>query len=69
MFKNRCSRGDWCCVPPAEARQHDPGAAGLCSPEQVLDRDLPYLEILFCLWQFGDVGRRVAERDELSAIS
>jgi hypothetical protein len=34
----------------------------------VLDRDLPYLEILFCLWQFGDVGRGVPERDKLPAV-
>jgi hypothetical protein len=33
----------------ADARQHEPAAAGLCSPDQVLNRDLPYLEILFCL--------------------
>ena len=31
----------------ADARQHEPGAAGLRSPDQVLNRDLPYLEILF----------------------
>jgi hypothetical protein len=34
----------------------------------VLDRDLPYFEILFCLWQFGDVGRGVPERHELPAV-
>jgi len=52
----------------ADARQHEPGAAGLCGPDQVLNRDLPYLEILFCLWQFGDVSRGVPERDELPAV-
>jgi hypothetical protein len=35
----------------ANTRQHPRRAASLCSPEQVLDRNLPYLEILFCLWQ------------------
>jgi len=51
-----------------DASKHEPGAAGLCGPDQVLDRDLPYIEILFCLWQFGDVGRGVPERYELATV-
>jgi hypothetical protein len=52
----------------ADARQHEPAAAGLCGPDQVLDRDLPYIEILFCLRQFGDVGRGVPERYEPATV-
>jgi hypothetical protein len=51
-----------------QERLPEPCAAGLCGPDQVLNRDLPYLEILFCHWQFGDVGRGVSERDELPAV-
>jgi hypothetical protein len=51
-----------------DARQLESGAAGLCGPEQVLDRDLPYLEIMFCPWQLGDVGRGIPERHELPAV-
>jgi len=56
------------CLQYADARRHEPGAAGFCSPDQVLDRDLPEVEILFCLWQFGDVGRGVPKRHELPAV-
>jgi hypothetical protein len=38
----------------ADARQPGPTAASLGRPDQVLDCDLPYLEILLCLLQFGD---------------
>jgi hypothetical protein len=37
------------CLEHADARQHEPAATALGSPDQVLIRDLPYLEILFCL--------------------
>jgi hypothetical protein len=35
---------------------------------QMPNRNQSYIEILFCLRQFGDVGRGVRERYELSVV-
>jgi hypothetical protein len=50
----------------ADARQHEPAAAGLCSVEQLLDRDLPYLRDP--VLPLGDVGRGVSGRHEFPAV-
>lgn len=50
---------------PVRASMSRPPGLG---PGQVLDGDLPYLEILFCFWQFGEVSRGVPERHELPAV-
>jgi hypothetical protein len=50
----------------ADAREHEPGAAGLCSPEQVLDGDRHISRSCSALGSL--VGRSVPERNELPAV-
>jgi hypothetical protein len=44
-------------------RKHRSPAA-LCNEKQSFHRGLPFYGIVFCFWQFSDVVRGVAERDQ-----
>jgi hypothetical protein len=50
----------------ADARQHQPAATDLRGVDQVFDRGLPLLELLFGPRQLLDISGRVFERDELA---
>ena len=51
----------------ADPREHGRPVM-LCDQQQRLHRGLPFRDIVFCLGQFGDVERGVAERDQRLAL-
>ena len=49
----------------ADAREHR-WAAERRHQDQGFHRGLPFRRFVFCLWQLGDVGAGVLQRDELA---